>query len=321
MMSAAAILDRSLDKGLTEEFVQWDTFRGTRSFVTNCTQASVAGLSDSVGAYERKKMWISGVVTHSFWFSRFMEGLHKRVGEVRHQDEPVTIDVLLAIEDILEKEWRRSDRPQTRRRVAEMGAWFILGFCSGVRGEEMLLMEFAGTSKSLEFMNDPECPHFIATISGRTKGNQLSGAKFGIPIAATTERSHLQPGKWISRLCKIWEDGRETTGRLFRRHLNPSRLSEFEFDFYKLLREVQATTPHIKHDMVVESEYGILRSLRRGMTAHARNMTISRDDLEPFNRWRQEMSSQTGFGRLDMMETYSQLNAIKPTILRVTRAF
>jgi hypothetical protein len=102
--------------------------------------------------------------------------------------------------------------------------------------------------------------------------------------------------------------------------LNPSRLSEFEFDFFKLLREVQSTTTFIKGDVAIESEYGILRSLRRGMTAHARNMAVSKDDLEPFNRWRQEMSSQTGFGRLDMIETYSQLNAIKPTILRVTRA-
>ena len=38
MMCAAAILDRSLDPGKTEEFVQWDTFRGARSFVTNATQ-------------------------------------------------------------------------------------------------------------------------------------------------------------------------------------------------------------------------------------------------------------------------------------------
>ena len=87
MMCAAAILDRSLDPGSTEEFVQWDTFRGARSFVTNATQAGVSGLSDVVGGYEKKRVWISGVVTHTFWFSRFMEGLHKRVGEVRIQDE------------------------------------------------------------------------------------------------------------------------------------------------------------------------------------------------------------------------------------------
>jgi hypothetical protein len=51
-------------------------------FFTNATQAGVSGLSDSVGGYKKSKMWISGVVTHPFWFTWFMEGFHKRVGEV-----------------------------------------------------------------------------------------------------------------------------------------------------------------------------------------------------------------------------------------------
>jgi hypothetical protein len=143
MMSATAVLDRSLDRGRTEHFVQWATFRGTRSFITNATQAGVSGLSDSVGGYEKSKMWISGVVTHSFWFTRFMEGLHKRVGEVRHQDEPITIEVLHELDRILEAEWQQAKLPSQKQQVAEMGTWFIVGFCSGLRGEEMLLVELA----------------------------------------------------------------------------------------------------------------------------------------------------------------------------------
>jgi hypothetical protein len=132
MMCAAGVLDRSMDRGRTEQYVQWDTFRGARFFVTNATQAGVSGLSDSVGGYEKSKMWIWGVVTHSFWFTRFMEGLHKRVGEVRHQDEPITIEVLHAIEIILEREWSQATRPDVKRKIAEMGTWFIAGFCSGL---------------------------------------------------------------------------------------------------------------------------------------------------------------------------------------------
>jgi hypothetical protein len=44
----------------------------------------------------------------------------------------------------------------------------------------MLLIEFAGTANSLKHMNDA-LPHFVLVILGRTKGNQLSGSKFGIP--------------------------------------------------------------------------------------------------------------------------------------------
>jgi hypothetical protein len=320
MMSAAAILDRSLDPGRSERYVQWDTFRGTRSFLTNATQAGVSGLGETVGAYEKNKMWISNVVTHSFWFSRFMEGLHKRVGEVRHQDEPITIEVLKEIEVILESEWSNATTPSGRLRAAEMGVWFIAGFCSGLRGEEMLLIELAGTATNLDFLGDRALPHFVLIISGPTKGNQLSGSKFGVPIVATTEGTYLRPGKWVQRLVTLRTEKGDTTGRLFRRRLVPSKLYEFENDFFSVLRKVQNSTTFISRDTDVASSYGILRSLRRGMTAHARNMNVSKDELQTFNRWNKEMNAKTGLARLDMPDTYSALGSLKPTLLRVTRA-
>jgi hypothetical protein len=321
MMAAAAILDRSLDPGFHEEYVQWDTFRGARLFLTNATQAGVSGLSDSVGSYERNRMWISGVVTHSFWFTRFMSGIHKRVGEVKIQDKPITIDVIKQLEWVLTREWDRAERPENKRRVAEMGVWFIAGFCSGLRGEEMLLIEYAGTAASLKHLGDPVCPHVTLVVSGRTKGNQLGGAKFGVPIAARTEINYLMPGKWVERLCGLMKAQGDTKGRLFRRDLTPSKLGEYEFDFFRLLRVVQSTTSFIDKTIELEAKFGILRSLRRGMTSHARNMRVAPGDLQAFNRWSKALHSATGAMRLDMMETYSSLDSIKPTMLRVTRAF
>jgi hypothetical protein len=51
-------------------------------------------------------MWISKVSMHSFWFTWFMTGIHKRVGEINWQDKPITIDILHAIDAFLEAEWR-----------------------------------------------------------------------------------------------------------------------------------------------------------------------------------------------------------------------
>jgi hypothetical protein len=86
MQAAIAILDRSMDPGKHAEFVQWETFRKTRSCITNVSQAGVGAKGGSVGAYERKKVWISLVVTQTFWDDRFMTGLHRRVGEIKKQD-------------------------------------------------------------------------------------------------------------------------------------------------------------------------------------------------------------------------------------------
>jgi len=130
MTDAVSVLDRSLDKGIYGEQVQWETFRKTMSAVTNVSQAGVYGMGDSVGSYERKKIWISSSVSHKFWFGRFMEGLHKRVGEIRKQDKHLTIEVLVAIRDLLEVRWSRtsSEDKQTRIKLAETDAWFIVDF-------------------------------------------------------------------------------------------------------------------------------------------------------------------------------------------------
>jgi hypothetical protein len=58
------------------------------------------GLHDVIGAYERNRCWISKVPT--FWFHCFMVGIHKRVGEIRRQDEALSIDVLHEVDKILE---------------------------------------------------------------------------------------------------------------------------------------------------------------------------------------------------------------------------
>ncbi len=242
MKAAVAVLDRSLDKGIYAAQVQWDTFRRARSVVTNISQAGVAGLEDAVGAYETSRMWISKVSTHSFWFTRFMTGIHKRVGEIKRQDEPVTIDVLHEIDKILETEWRRTDDPNVKLKTAEMGAWIIGGFCTGLRGEEMLLIEFAGTAKSLERLTDPKDPHFTFVISGRTKGNQLSGAKFAVPCVGTTEGTHIRPGRWVQRLVDLKRRKGVRCVRLFTRSLWPANVFEFEIDFLVLLERLQGQT-------------------------------------------------------------------------------
>ena len=67
----------------------------------------------------------------------------------------------------------------------------------------MLLIEYAGTAKSLGNLLDPKEPHFTFVISSRTKGNQLSGAKLGVPCVGTTEGTHIRPGRWVQRLVDL----------------------------------------------------------------------------------------------------------------------
>lgn len=117
------------------------------------------------------KMWISTSISHQFWFTRFMGGIHKRVGEVKRQDEAFTIDIIHQIKQLLEQEWGRIEIHDTgkRKRIVEIGVWYIVG-CTGMRDEELLLIELAGTRNSLEHLvGDEGC--FKVVVNRRTKGN------------------------------------------------------------------------------------------------------------------------------------------------------
>jgi hypothetical protein len=103
---------------------------------------------------------------------------------------------------------------------------------------------------------------------------------------------------------------------LFSRKLVKTKLMEFENDFFTILEKVQATTDLIPDDFVIRDECGIARTIRRSVTAHARNMGVSIDLIKAVNRWRQEANSSTGNPRLDMPDVYSALASILPTTLR-----
>jgi hypothetical protein len=127
MKAAMLVLDRSLDPWRYSDYVGWETFRKSRSAIMNISQADVSGLLDVVGAYERNRCWISKVPTHTFWFHRFMVGIHKRAGEIRtRQDEALTTDALHEIDKILEAKWRSTVDVWILRWAPEMGTGGLL---------------------------------------------------------------------------------------------------------------------------------------------------------------------------------------------------
>jgi hypothetical protein len=66
MSAALAMLDCLLDKGKYKTTVKWDTFRILMLAIINISQASLGGLENSVGPYERSRMWILGSMMHKF---------------------------------------------------------------------------------------------------------------------------------------------------------------------------------------------------------------------------------------------------------------
>jgi hypothetical protein len=183
----------------------------------------------------------------------------------------------------------------------------------------MVRIEFTGTANSIEkWMQREKDPYFMFVVSGRSKGNQLLGAKFSVPCVGVTQGTHLRPGRWIERLL-VWmkEDGVKT-GRLLQCKLNPPQMCEWEDEFMLLLEQVQATTELIDKSTDVRDRFGVGRTTHHGATAHARNMEVDEDLIKAVNRWTKD---DRGAARLCMIELYSDAEALTPTYLRYSRAF
>jgi hypothetical protein len=132
MQAALVLLDRSLDPGRYANQVQFGTFRKDRSTITNITQYGVEGLGDLVGAYQRNKIWVTKAPTQKFWFARFMEGRHKRVGEIRMPDKILAIEEVHAIYRMMEREWKHTKTKIEQKRIHEMATWMSGGVCTGL---------------------------------------------------------------------------------------------------------------------------------------------------------------------------------------------
>jgi hypothetical protein len=68
--------------------------------------------------------------------------------------------------------------------------------------------------------------------------------------------------------------------------MHVAKMHEYANDFFTVLEKVQATTDFIPADLVIRDECGISRTIRRSLTAHARNMDISPDLINAINRWK-----------------------------------
>ena len=141
MKLAVVMLERSLDPGKNEKLVQYSTVRTLRSAYSNIFHASslhASGVSVFSGA--SKKMVTTTCPSNGFWFDRFMVGYYKRVGQLLVQDLAISIEVVLAVQSYLEGQWVLARTDKEKRSVSEMGVLFVICFCLGLRGEEVLLI-------------------------------------------------------------------------------------------------------------------------------------------------------------------------------------
>lgn len=322
MLAAVAVMRKSLKKGRYEDFVQPATFRKMQTVISNISRAGPKCAQEAVVFTDKHRMaWITSSPTHTLWHARFMQGIKRRVGNVVRQDAPITIEVLMKVLSVLEFRWSHPEDFDPEE-TATLAVWFAVGFCLALRGEEMLIVEYDGTAASIIDLGEGRhrWPYFVFHINGKTKANRNAGVHFELPCVGLTEGSGIPAGEWMIRLVDLLRDRNKKGGFLFdnRDPSRPTTLSDFAEGFFTVLEEVQATTDLIPKTMDVRDSFSLWRSLRRGATAHARNQEIDPRLINLIHRWEMDKKAE-GLPRGEMIEVYSELRHMFPTLLRYSR--
>ena len=103
---AIALLHRSLDKGRNKPTIQFSTMRKLMAFFSNrfhTGKNASTGMSSLAGVHGIQ--FFTESPTYGFWFKRFIEGCHRRMGDYVLSNRALTIDELLVIQNLMEEDW------------------------------------------------------------------------------------------------------------------------------------------------------------------------------------------------------------------------
>ena len=84
-----------------------------------------------------------------------MSGTALRVGKVVKRDSPVTVHMLLHMSLLWDAQWNEEKaKPnpdlEVLHKLATLAVWMLGGFCVGLQGKEMPLVEPLGPSEALD---------------------------------------------------------------------------------------------------------------------------------------------------------------------------
>jgi len=277
-----------------------------------------------VAARDKSKLFTTTCPTYGDWYERFSLGMHKRMGDLVIQDEAMSMELLLAIQGLFERDFAAAgDDLERQAEVIFPAAFCAIGYCAGLRGEEIPLMDLPGTIRyfaSSMRHPDPELRHFVVPLIGRFK-TETGELTHLMPLTPVTA-SGVKTAVWVERILAWYDRKRIVQGPVFRDDRGePVRASDYDFEICSRIAEIQATRPGIVDpDIDVYDRYSMRRSLRRGSDSQAIVKNIPEVDIELNNRWRQQEAAKGRQPKRRMIQHYADVRIMLPALLRFSQA-
>ncbi len=321
MTSAIHLLGASLRKGRYGPNLQWDTCRHTSTWYHNAWDAGANYQPVSFLGLDNTKTLFSNCPTMGKWYYQFSLGVKHRMGVLRFQNEPLTPQIIHAMDTLVSEEWALA--PDDRRaELEDVMCYTIFTFCNALRGEEVPLITLKGM---LEFWDqtalDTE-PYIMTTLYGRFKGEMVDRYHC-LPIPDDTA-SKLPARKWISsKVNREISKGRKGGPFFLNSKGRRAKMSDFNEEFRRLLDQVKESRvdgsrrlrfKNVIPEAATPDMYSLWRSGRRGATL-AVTGKVPDSVITLYNRWRTVESSRgAGATGLGMQQTYLHVKASLPKL-------
>lgn len=309
---AVALLQRSLDPGRNDDYVQYDTTRKLRSAFSNLWQASVHTNQASVMAEGRNMLRVTTCPSNSFWFQRFMRGFHERVGDLVKQNLGISSSIMTVL---MEKITDMHEADTSNVRTVELGFYCMLCYLGALRGDEAFRVNLGECWRLREAtLSSKEYPHVVVPLQGKFKTSTGLTCFLLFLSTQVSRRFKYTVGYWLHTLMDMRKLEEITSGWLYAKKSGPNRgqrleSSHFELDVLTLLVEVQEERGDlIPAGLDVMDVYGTYRSFRRGATTEARNAKVPKEAIELNNGWRTMEKARGKHPGTDMLAYYTELS-------------
>lgn len=305
---------------------QFDTIRKLRSMSSNIQTTSVVGEMAGLGFRESGKSFVlDKCSTNSVFFSKFIRGCEKRMGRTIRQDAALSVEILLAVLDNMDKEFKCSEPTIRRKRdLVILGSFLVIGFCDALRGNEVFLVEASNLCKFADETQLHGRDYFIVPMMGRFKGE--TGERNILRVLVKITASGIEIGKWIARLVRVLKaEGRNdcrTPGPAFCDDQGQVLSYGYVNDlFHEEIIKIQEMRPElIAGDVLVADIYNIYRSLRRGATSRATELNYSETLINLNNRWRTTQSNKGTGGIKKMSQLYVEMALVMESLLQFSKS-
>ena len=157
-------LMRTLETRKYASHVQFGTVRHLWSTFSSMYHALNHRQGMAVMAKHVKKTYMTNCPTYGLWFECFMHGMHMQMSKVVKPNLAISIEVMLALVEDLEVDWKDASFFDAKDHVATLAIFCICSFCLALQGEEVPLMVLNGLMEYFDEARAHCLPHVMIPL-------------------------------------------------------------------------------------------------------------------------------------------------------------